>query len=97
RVRNLPGHDRRPGERVPAVAVRIDAAPRQVGERWQSVNAMPLAWGTTDAEVIERARAAISQADWRLRGDNLALAEQVRRTPATRLLLDHRQSPVLGG
>ncbi|HLS76219.1 MAG TPA: DUF3239 domain-containing protein [Nocardia sp.] len=97
RVRDLPGHDRRPGERVPAVAVRIDAAPRQVGERWQSVNAMPIAWGTTDAEVIERARAAISEAEWRLLADNLALAEKVRRTAAKRLLLDHRQLPDLGG
>jgi len=97
RVRALPGHEKRPGERVPAVAVRIDTAPRQVGERWQSVNAMPIAWGTTDAAVIERARAAITEAEWRLLADNLALAEKVRRTTAKRLLLDPRQLPDLGG
>ncbi|WP_051026584.1 DUF3239 domain-containing protein [Nocardia higoensis] len=97
RVRDLPGHEKRPGERVPAVAVRIDTAPRPVGERWQSVDAMPIAWGTTDAAVIERARAAITEAEWRLLADNLALAEKVRRTTAKRLLLDHRQLPDLGG
>lgn len=97
RVRALPGHDRRPGERVPAVAVRIDTAPRPVGERWQSVSAMPIAWGTTDAAVIERARAAITEAEWRLLVDNLALADRVRRTTAKRLLLDHSRLPDLGG
>lgn len=97
RVRELPGHAKRPGERVPAVAVRIDAAPRPVGERWQSVSAMPIAWGTTDLAVIERARAAITEAEWRLLVDNLALADKVRRTAAKRLLLDHRQLPGLGG
>ncbi|MBF6355989.1 DUF3239 domain-containing protein [Nocardia higoensis] len=97
RVRALPGHQKRPGERVPAVAVRIEAAPRPVGERWQSVSPMPIAWGTTDPAVIERARAAISEAEWRLLADNLALADKVRRTAAKRLLLDHRQLPDLGG
>lgn len=97
RVRDLPGHDRRPGERVPAVAVRIDAAPRPVGERWQSVSAMPIAWGTTDVAVIERARAAITEVEWRLLVDNLALADKVGRTAAKRLLLDHSRLPDLGG
>ncbi|WP_067862036.1 DUF3239 domain-containing protein [Nocardia shimofusensis] len=97
RVRELPGHQKRPGERVPAVAVRIEAAPRPVGERWQSVSPMPIAWGTTDAAVIERARAAITEAEWRLLADNLGLADKVKRTAAKRLLLDHRQLPDLGG
>ncbi|CAM4502709.1 DUF3239 domain-containing protein [Nocardia ninae] len=93
RVRALPGHAAEAGERVPAVAVRTDRAPRQVGERWQSVSAMPIAWGTTDAEVIERARAAISDIEWRLLTDNLALTDKVRRAPAKRLLLDPDQLP----
>ncbi|GAA5099047.1 DUF3239 domain-containing protein [Nocardia iowensis] len=93
RVRALPGHVAEAGERVPAVAVRTDRAPRQVGERWQSVSAMPIAWGTTDEAVIERARAAISDAEWRLLTDNLALTDKVRRAPAKRLLLDPHQLP----
>ncbi|MFI6215515.1 DUF3239 domain-containing protein [Nocardia brasiliensis] len=93
KVRTLPGHAAKAGERVPAVAVRTDRAPRQVGERWQSVSAMPIAWGTTDAAVIERAREAISDVEWRLLTDNLALADKVRRAPARRLLLDPHQLP----
>ncbi|MEU1993070.1 DUF3239 domain-containing protein [Nocardia gamkensis] len=93
KVRALPGHEAKAGERVPSVAVRTDRAPRQVGERWQSVSAMPIAWGTTDDTVIARARAAISEAEWRLLTDNLALAEKVRRSAAKRLLLDPHQLP----
>ncbi|MEU2257509.1 DUF3239 domain-containing protein [Nocardia xishanensis] len=93
KVRDLPGHQKRAGERVPSVAIRTDRAPRQIGERWQSVSAMPIAWGTRDGQVIDRARAAISEVEWRLLTDNLALAAQVRRTSAKRLLLDPQQLP----
>ncbi|MEV0763837.1 DUF3239 domain-containing protein [Nocardia sp. NPDC050435] len=93
KVRDLPGHERRAGERVPSVAVRNERAPRQVGERWQTVNPMPIAWGTTDGTVIERARAAISEAEWRLLTNNLGLAAKVRRSSAKRLLLDPQQLP----
>lgn len=93
KVRELPGHQARAGERVPSVAVRTDWAPRAVGERWQSVSAMPIAWGTCDTTVIDRARAAISEDEWRLLIDNLGLADKVRRTPFKRLLLDPQQLP----
>jgi hypothetical protein len=93
KVRDLPGHQMRAGERVPSVAVRTDRAPRQVGERWQSVSAMPIAWGTRDGTVIERACAAISETEWRLLTDNLALTDKVRRTSTKRLLLDPHQLP----
>ncbi|MFQ6397821.1 DUF3239 domain-containing protein [Nocardia sp. KC 131] len=93
KVRDLPGHEKRVGERVPSVAVRTERAPRQVGERWQSVNAMPIAWGTRDDTIIERARATISEAEWRLLTDNLGLADKLRRTSAKRLLLDPHQLP----
>jgi hypothetical protein len=93
KVRDLPGHQMRAGERVPSVAVRTDRAPRQVGERWQSVSAMPIAWGTRDVTVIERACAAINETEWRLLTDNLALTDKVRRTSTKRLLLDPHQLP----
>ncbi|WP_369690653.1 DUF3239 domain-containing protein [Nocardia crassostreae] len=54
-VRTLPGHHSRAGERVPAVTIRIDRAPTSV-ELWQSVSAMPIAWGTRDLNIIERAQ-----------------------------------------
>jgi hypothetical protein len=93
KVRALPGHLPEPGERVPAVAVRTDRAPRQVGERWQLVTAMPIAWGTRDRLVIERARDAITEREWRLLAENLALAARVKRTATKRLLLDPQQLP----
>ncbi|MFF2088650.1 DUF3239 domain-containing protein [Nocardia sp. NPDC058176] len=93
RVRALPGHAPQRGERVPAVAVRTDRAPRQVGERWQLVTAMPIAWGTRDSAVIERARGAITDIEWRLLTENLTLATRVRRTATKRLLLDPQQLP----
>ncbi|MBF6588303.1 DUF3239 domain-containing protein [Nocardia farcinica] len=96
KVRELPGHAKRRGERVPAVTVRTDGAPRRVGERRQSVSAMPIAWATRDPAVIDRARAAITEVEWRLLTENLDLAERVRRTAAKRLLLDNRYLPDLG-
>ncbi|MBF6159968.1 DUF3239 domain-containing protein [Nocardia cyriacigeorgica] len=93
KVRALPGHEAKAGERVPSIAVRGDRASRTVGELRQTVDAMPIAWGTRDGSVIERARAAISEVEWRLLSDNLALADKVRRSSAKRLLLDPQQLP----
>lgn len=93
KVRELPGHRFAPGERVPAVAVRGDRTARTIGERWLPVDAMPIAWGTADGAVIERARAAIDETEWRLLADNLALAERVQRSATKRLLLDPGQLP----
>ncbi|WP_067722993.1 DUF3239 domain-containing protein [Nocardia yamanashiensis] len=92
-VRSLPGHRAREGERVPAVTVRIDRAPGSVGDLWQSVSAMPIAWGTRDLNIIDRARTAIREVEWQLLTDNLDLAAKVRRVDAKRLLLDPRQLP----
>jgi hypothetical protein len=92
-VRSLPGHPARPGEQVPAVTVRADRAPRSVGNLRQWVSAMPIAWGTRDLAVIERARAAISEVEWKLLADNLNLAEKVLQADSRRLLLDPHQLP----
>ncbi|MFI5715403.1 DUF3239 domain-containing protein [Nocardia sp. NPDC051750] len=92
-VRGLPGHRLSAGERVPAIAVRGDRTARAIGERWLPVDAMPIAWGTPDIAVIERARAAIAEIEWRLLADNLALAERVQRSATKRLLLDPGQLP----
>lgn len=93
KVRALPWHRAAAGERVPAIAVRTDGAPRQVGQRWSIVSAMPIAWGTGDGAVIERARDAIGEAEWRLLADNLGLAAKVRSSTFQRLLLDPQQLP----
>lgn len=92
-VKSLPGHRARPGERVPAVTVRIDRAPASVGELWHSVTMMPIAWGTKDLNVIERARQSIHDVEWQLLTDNLDLAAKVRRVDSKRLLIDPQQLP----
>ncbi|MFC8047607.1 DUF3239 domain-containing protein [Nocardia sp. NPDC057353] len=93
KVRALPGHRAAEGERVPAIAVRTDGAPRQVGQRWSIVSVMPIAWGTADEAVLERARDAIGAAEWRLLTENLELAAKVRSSTFKRLLLDPQQLP----
>jgi hypothetical protein len=92
-VRALPGHRAWPGEQVPSVTVRADRAPRSVGNLRQGVSAMPIAWGTRDAEVIEKARAAINEVEWKLLADNLNLAPKVMSSDSQRLLLDPHQLP----
>ncbi|MRH91429.1 DUF3239 domain-containing protein [Nocardia sp. SYP-A9097] len=92
-VRSLPGHRNRIGEQVPSVTVRIDRAPGSVGDLWQSVSAMPIAWGTRDLNIIERARTTIRDVEWQLLTDNLDLADKVRHVDAKRLLLDPQQLP----
>lgn len=92
-VRALPGHETDPGEQVPSVTVRADRTPRSVGDLRQPITAMPIAWGTRDLGVIARARAAISDVEWKLLADNLGLAEKVGQVDAKRLLLDPRQLP----
>ncbi|MEU4316265.1 DUF3239 domain-containing protein [Nocardia sp. NPDC024068] len=87
KVRVLPGHRLAKGEQVPAIAVRGDLTTRSIGQRWLPVDTMPIAWGTADTAVIDRARAAIDEAEWCLLADNLALAEQVHRSATKRLLL----------
>jgi hypothetical protein len=92
-VRALPGHRVQEGEQVPAVTVRTDLASRSVGDLRQPVTTMPIAWGTRDRGVIDRARAAISDAEWTLLADNLTLAAKVLAAESKRLLLDPRQLP----
>ncbi|RDI61446.1 DUF3239 domain-containing protein [Nocardia pseudobrasiliensis] len=92
-VRSLPGHGGGPGEQVPAVTVRADRVPRSVADLRQVVSAMPIAWGTRDTGVIDRARAAISEVEWRLLADNLEVADKVQGKDSKYLLLDPQQLP----
>ncbi|WP_280219499.1 DUF3239 domain-containing protein [Nocardia neocaledoniensis] len=38
--------------------------------------AMPIPWATRDSAVIERARSAITELEWRLLAENLELADR---------------------
>ena len=93
KVRRLPGHEMKAGEHVPAVVEVTDQSARGPSVLWESVTAMPIAWATTDREVIQKARAAISDVEWRLLEDNMGLSAKVRRTRTKRILLDSDQLP----
>ncbi|MCX4093327.1 DUF3239 domain-containing protein [Nocardia sp. alder85J] len=92
-VRALPGHRTGEGEQVPSVTVRTDFATGSIGDLRQTVTTMPIAWGTRDVGVIERARTAISDVEWKLLADNITLAAKVLAAESKRLLLDPQQLP----
>lgn len=93
KVRSLPGHSVRPGERVPSISVLSDRSGRTTAGTWQVASPMPIAWATTDATVIEAAGAAIAEAEWNLLVAKVALSERVRRATDQRLLLDPHELP----
>lgn len=93
RVRRLPGHEASVGERVPSVLVVADRSARSPRVLWQSVAAMPIAWGTRDPDVLERAVAAIDEIEWSVLVENIALSPKVLRSRTKRILLDSRDLP----
>ena len=61
-VTTIPGVPRKPGARVPSIAV--SGRHTSGGELWDEVTPVPLAWGTPDKKVITRAEEAIPQEAW---------------------------------
>ena len=78
-VTTIPGVPRKPGARVPSIAV--SGRHTSGGELWDEVTPVPLAWGTPDKKVIARAEEAIPQEAWaKLR----SLADRAPEVRATR-------------
>lgn len=92
-IRSLPGHELVEGELVPSISVLADRNKNTIGDTWQMVSPMPIAWGTTDAAVIERATSEISEAEWQLLVANIGLAEKVREADNQQLLVDPHDLP----
>lgn len=63
-VRSLPGSDK-VGTRVPVAAVGGQRSIHDK-ERWQVITPMPIAWGTQDTAVVEKAAGAIPAEQWRM-------------------------------
>ena len=93
KVKSLPGHRTEPGERVPSVSIRADRSPRPSTDSPQQFIPMPIAWATTDADIIARAVAAIAESEWKLLSDNIALADRVRQATNKRVILDPKTLP----
>lgn len=92
-VRSLPGHELVEGELVPAVSVLADRNTKTAGDTWQMVSPMPIAWGTTDPAVIERAKAQITEAEWSLLVANIGMSGKVRGSENQQLPVDHKDIP----
>jgi hypothetical protein len=92
-VRALPGHAVERGAEVPAVSVLADRGRNTGGRTWQLVSAMPIAWGTTDAAVLARAAAEITEGEWALLHANIGLSEKVRKAKNQQLLVDPADLP----
>lgn len=92
-IRALPGHELVEGELVPSIAVLADRTTNTTGDTWQMVSPMPIAWGTTDVSVIERATAEISEPEWSLLLANIGLSEKVRAADNQQLLVDPHDLP----
>ncbi len=92
-IRSLPGHELVEGELVPSISVLADRNKNTISETWQMVSPMPIAWGTKDASVIERATAQISEAEWQLLVANIGLSEKVREAENQQLLVDPHDLP----
>ncbi len=78
-VTRIEGHERREGERVPAVAITGRRSVKSQ-EKWDEISPMPIAWGTPNTEIIKAAGQAIPQEQWDLLENNANKAQEVLKT-----------------
>ena len=83
-VSRIEGHQRRPGERVPSVAV----SSMEQQAQFREVTPLPIAWGTTDPTVIRTAIRTIPEVSWDLLRTNMSRLDEVLATPHNLLALD---------
>ncbi|KAA0021229.1 DUF3239 domain-containing protein [Antrihabitans cavernicola] len=91
-VHTLPGHEIKQGERIPAIAV-VGDRDKPAGDMWQLANAMPIAWGTTDATVIDRAITHISDVEWDVLATKVDRSNKALSSKEQRVLLDPHELP----
>ncbi|WP_187774359.1 DUF3239 domain-containing protein [Lolliginicoccus suaedae] len=92
RVQNLPGHERREGERVACVAVTSGAPGSKV---WQQVRPVPIAWGARDVDVLARAVRAIPHVEWEVLRKNMVRTEEAEKSRTYPILKDKELPPEL--
>ncbi|MDO5097363.1 MAG: DUF3239 domain-containing protein [Corynebacterium sp.] len=78
-VTRIEGHERRKGERVPAVAV-TGRRSAHTQDRWDEISPMPIAWATSDPAVIKEAQKAIPHEKWNKLEKNAAKLDDVLAT-----------------
>jgi hypothetical protein len=94
-VRRLLGHRLIVGERVPVTCYfgRYGRRPRSREGYWDTVEQVPLAWGTPDQEVLRAAVAAIEAEEWNFLASNLDRHRLVSAAPDRIILLTHEELP----
>ncbi|AKK05266.1 hypothetical protein CMUST_04635 [Corynebacterium mustelae] len=78
-VTRIEGHERRKGERVPAVAV-TGRRSAHTQDKWDEISPMPIAWGTKDPVVVKAAQKAIPHDQWHKLEKNAAKLNDVLAT-----------------
>lgn len=86
-VTRIEGHERQQGQKVPSVAITGRRSMKNTST-WDEISPMPIAWGTTDQEVIEEARKAIPHEQWALLEKNTDRLDEVLKTRFNLLPLD---------
>lgn len=86
-VKKIPNLDpAKVGNQLPAVAVFGGRSTREK-DHWQSVDVMPVAWGTPNEDLITMARKAIPQDQWAKLERGRKRLDDVKATPDNMLLL----------
>lgn len=80
-VQKLPGHSKKEGERVPCVAVAGNRSARGKDNLYGFLKPMPIAWGTSDKDVIKRAIKEIPQSEWETLRRNVGRFEEIQKAP----------------
>lgn len=78
-ITRLEGHERKLGERVPAVAV-TGRRSTHAQTTWDQISPMPIAWGTPDKATVARAEKEIPADLWALLEKNIDKVDDVATT-----------------
>ena len=78
-ITRLEGHERKVGERVPAVAV-TGRRSTHAQTTWDQISPMPTAWGTPDKATVARAEKEIPADLWALLEKNIDKVDDVATT-----------------
>ena len=87
-ITKLPGHTLQVGERVPVAAVPGRRAVVKNREHWAEMTLLPVAWGTPDKRVIQKAGHAIPEGRWRKLKQLQSCFDQVKETKTKLLMVD---------
>ncbi|MGL4306499.1 MAG: DUF3239 domain-containing protein [Mycobacteriaceae bacterium] len=92
-VRDIPGHQKIIGEKVPSVSIFGATTAKEDSNHWGSASPIPLCWGTQSTRTLLDAQLQISAAEWDLLRDNIALVSSVAREKHQTITLQDLKIP----